>query len=97
VSWETARQDPAYGTAAWKRARAACLKRAEHRCELGLDGCQGTATEADHVLGLAADPGHTNLRAVCRSCHLKRTAEQANTSGRRRRRREPSFVPRTQW
>lgn len=95
MGWETARQDPAYGSAAWKRARLACLKRANYRCELGLEGCQGTATEADHVLGLAADPGHTALRAVCVSCHRKRTAQQGNAG--RRRRREPSFVPRTQW
>ena len=95
MGWDTARKDPAYGSAAWKRARAACLRRANWRCELGLEGCQGTATEADHVLGLAADPGHTALRAVCKSCHMKRTAQQANAASRRHS--EPSFVPRTRW
>jgi 5-methylcytosine-specific restriction protein A len=98
VPWETARKDPAYGTAAWKRARAACLRRANWRCELALPGiCAGTATEADHILGLAADPQHTALRAVCSPCHRARTAQQGNASGRRRRRREPRFMPRTQW
>lgn len=97
MGWDTYPSDPAYGTAAWKRARAACLKRAGYRCELGYEGCQGTATEADHVDGLAADPDHRHLRAVCKSCHARRTAEQGNTSGRRRRRREPRFAPRTQW
>lgn len=95
MGWDTARKDPAYGSAAWKRARAACLQRARYRCELGLDGCQGTATEADHINGLAADPQHQHLRAVCTSCHRKRTAEQANAG--RRRRGEPRFMPRTQW
>ena len=96
MPWDTARKDPAYGSAEWKRARAACLRRANHRCELGLEGCQGTATEADHVLGLAADPNHTNLRAVCTSCHRKVTAQQGNAK-RKRGRREPRFVPRTKW
>lgn len=94
--WQGARKDPAYGSAAWKRARAACLKRAGWRCELRLPGCQGTATEADHIRGLAADPGHTALRAVCRSCHGKRTAEQARAAKREQQSAAP-FVPRTRW
>ena len=82
MGWETARKDPAYGTAAWKRARLACLRRAQWRCELRLEGCQAAASEADHIYGLAQDPGRRHLRAVCKSCHRKRTAEQGH-EGRR--------------
>jgi hypothetical protein len=80
VPWETARQDPAYGRAEWKRARLACLKAARWRCQLRLDGCAGAASEADHVDGLASDPQHRNLRAVCTPCHRKVTAQQGNAA-----------------
>ena len=96
MGWQDARKDPAYGKAAWRRARAAALKRAGWRCELRLDGCRGTATEADHVLGLAADPGHTVLRAACKTCHGKRTSQQARAAKRQRQDSAP-FVPRTRW
>lgn len=96
--WKTGGRDPRYNTPAWKRARAAALKRADRRCELRLDGCQGTATEVDHVLGLDNDPGHTTLRAVCGRCHRKRTSEQGNSARRRDGTRgDPDPKPRTRW
>jgi len=89
MPWQTARKDPAYGTAEWRRARIACLQRANWRCEARLDGCQGTAAEADHILGLASDPGHTRLRAVCRSCHGKISSRQGHDA---RRSGDPEFT-----
>lgn len=94
MPWETARKDPAYGRAAWKRARLACLRRASWRCEIRLDGCQGAASQADHVDQLANDPGHQRLRAACRSCHGKVTAQQG---GGARQQGDPEPRPRTQW
>jgi 5-methylcytosine-specific restriction endonuclease McrA len=69
------RDSQRYGTA-WRRARLACLQRAQWRCEVRLDGCTGRATEVDHVNGAAADPNHQHLRAACKSCHGKVTAQQ---------------------
>jgi len=93
VPWETARQDPAYGRAEWKRARAACLKAARWRCQARLEGCQGAASEADHVDGLANDPHHRNLRAVCTSCHRKITARQGNQAQRNGTRKNTDPAP----
>lgn len=90
MPWDTARQDPAYGKAEWKRARLACLKAARWRCQLRLDGCQGAASEADHADGLANDPQHRNLRAVCTSCHRKVTAQQGNSARRGRGSGDPA-------
>lgn len=95
MPWDAAHRDPAYGTAAWKRARAECLRRARWRCSRGMEGCQGTATEANHRRGLAADPGHTDLEALCKSCHGVITAAQAHAA--RQRQNEVPFTPRTSW
>ncbi len=95
MPWQTASKDPAYGRAAWKRARLACLRRANWRCEIRLPGCQGAASQADHVDQLANDPGHRNLRAACRSCHGKVTAEQGG--GARGAAADPQPQPRTDW
>lgn len=99
MPWDTARKDPAYGTAEWKRARLACLKRARWRCQLRLEGCQGAASEADHIYGLANDPHHQHLRAVCTSCHRKRTAEQGNEArrGGTRKSSDPAPTSRIVW
>jgi hypothetical protein len=95
VGWETARKDPAYGRSEWRRARLAALRRASWRCERGLPGCAGTATEVNHRRGLAADPHHADLEAVCTPCHRQITAAQGNAATRRRD--ETPFVPRTRW
>ena len=80
MPWSTARKSPAYNTAAWRAARLACLRRAGWRCERRLPGCQGTASEANHRRGLAADPGHTDLEAICSACHRKVTAAQGHAA-----------------
>ena len=96
MSWRGYPSSPAYWTAEYKRARTACLKRAKWRCELRLDGCQGAASEVDHIYGLANDPHHQHLRAVCKSCHGKRTAEQGH-EGRRGDRADPEPSSRIVW
>lgn len=94
MTWRDEHKDPAYGKAAWKRAREACLRRAGWRCEIRTPGiCLGTASEADHVYGLRADPEHRFLQATCRPCHQAKTAKDQH----RRRHREPPAEPRTDW
>ncbi len=95
MPWETARKDPAYGTAEWKRARLRCLKAAGWRCQIRGPQCRGAASEADHILGLANDPHHTMLRAACKTCHRTATARQGNAA--KRGSADPQPVPRTAW
>ncbi|MDP8928661.1 MAG: HNH endonuclease [Actinomycetota bacterium] len=50
------------------RLSAAVIERDGRRCRLGLPGCTGVATTADHIdphgAGVAG-----NLQAACRSCN----------------------------
>lgn len=94
--WSTARQDPAYGRADWRRARLECLRRANWRCEIRLTGCQGGASQADHIYGLANDPKHEHLRAACVSCHRIVTSRQANAA-KRPDYDDPAPRPVTSW
>lgn len=95
MPWSTARKDPAYGRAAWRRARLACLRNANWRCEIRLEGiCIGAATQADHINRLANDPGHQALRAACAPCHRRVTAGQGNAA---QRRSNPAVETRTTW
>lgn len=93
--WSSAKKDPVYGTAGWRKARLACLKAAGWRCQRGLPGCQGQATEANHRRGLANDPDHTDLEAICKSCHRRVTAMQGNAASKKRT--TTPFVPRSKW
>lgn len=97
MPWSTARKSPAYSTAAWKHARLACLRRANWRCEIRLEGCQGAASQADHVDQLANDPDHKRLRAACKSCHGKVTAQQGKGARLARAPADPEPRPRTAW
>lgn len=87
-----------YG-AAWRRARLEALRRASWRCEIRLPGvCIGAASEVDHVLGAENDPKHQVLRAACKPCHAKVTAQQGNDAKRGgSAARDPKPRPRTQW
>lgn len=96
MPWESARRDPAYNTSAWRHAREACMRRANWKCELRYDGCQGAASQADHIYGLANDPKHEHLRAVCKSCHGKRTSQQGR-GARAGHETDPEPRPRTDW
>ena len=66
-----------YG-ADWKRARLACLKRCKWRCEIRLDGCQGAASQVDHIVPVSQGGHHdqANLRGACSACHARITAQQ---------------------
>jgi len=66
-----------YG-AAWRRARAECLRRAKWRCQIRLEGCQGAASQVDHITPVSEGGTHdqSNLRATCTACHAKVTAQQ---------------------
>ena len=55
-----------YGTA-YRRNRDAAMRRDNWRCQLRLDGCQGAASQCDHIVSVA-DGGSSdvsNLRAAC--------------------------------
>ena len=94
------RQDSRRYNAAYRRERLKVMQRARWRCELGLAGCTGTATECDHADQAGDDPNHQNMRAACKSCHAKVTAQQGKgyrANGRSRRRKPPPFTSRTQW
>ena len=100
MPWESARKDPAYNTAAWRRARLKAMRRANWRCEIRIAGvCIGAATQVDHVSGLDNDRNHLNLRAACAPCHAKVTAKQGNDARGRggRKPRNPAPTPRTVW
>lgn len=98
MPWETARKDPAYNTAEYKRARTACLRRANWRCEIKIPGvCTGAASQADHKDQLANDPQHRTLRAACTECHKIVTAQQAAAARTQKHRGDPQPQPRTAW
>lgn len=66
--------------------RAAILKRDKGHCQINGPGCTGRATEADHVVNVAAggaefDPD--NGQAACPTCHKAKSLAEA-TEGRRR-------------
>lgn len=97
MPWSTAEKSPLYNTSEYRRKRLACLQRASWKCELRLDGCQGAASQADHIHGLANDPDHQHLRAVCRSCHGKRTAQQGRGYRAGNGPEDPQPRSRTNW
>lgn len=83
---------PGRGGRAWRRTRAAVLRRDRHRCQLRLPGiCIGHATEVDHIVNVtslgirrcdAVDP--QDCQAVCQPCHAEKT-KQERLAGKRRR------------
>lgn len=90
-------KNPAYNTAAYRRARLECLRRARWKCEIRIEGvCTGAASQADHAAGIANDPLHKTLRAACEPCHKKVTNEQSNAS-RAAKVTDPKPQPRTAW
>jgi len=56
----------------WQKIRAAFLRQCP-QCEW----CGAEATEADHIVPLSKGGTHSfdNLRALCKSCHSKRTRQ----------------------
>lgn len=90
------RDSQRYG-ATWRKARLACLRRANWRCEIHGDQCQGAAAEVDHIIGAANDPNHRMLRAACHRCHQQVTSQQGNEARKRQGPRDPPAVQRTLW
>lgn len=72
---------PFYGTAAWKAARLACLKRARFRCAWCGDPVHGRGkARVDHIVPMRERPDlalvGSNLRALCTGCDARRHAEK---------------------
>lgn len=76
----------------WRTIRYHILIRDAYTCQLAYTGCEGLATEVDHI-NSHSDHKPLNLRAVCTHCHRIRTATQANTARRakygKKKRTEP--------
>ena len=91
------RQNKGYNTGEYRRKRDACLRNAQWRCQIRIEGvCIGAASQADHELGIANDAQHNSLRAACEPCHKHVTARQGNKS-RGNSGGDPQCQPRTQW
>lgn len=67
-------------TKARRRMRAAVLRRADGRCEIGWPGCAGTATQVDRLDGVVDYVDIDGLRAACQPCHARRTSRQGNAA-----------------
>lgn len=82
-------------TRAWRKVRAAVLKRDGHTCQLRLDGCTLAADCVHHLYGRAVtgdDPAY--LVASCRHCNL--VVGEPAASRATRIRRPPSQIRRQQ-
>ena len=72
------------------------LRRAGWKCERRIPGvCTGAASQVSHRRGIANDPGHTDLEAICVACHKVVTGQQSQAA--RTARSDPAPRPRTQW
>ena len=63
-------------SAEWRRARAAALRRDRHRCVQ----CGRVAEEVDHIRPRAMGGevyALSNLQSMCKSCHKRKTAQEA--------------------
>ena len=86
-----------YDNPEYRRNRPLAMRRDRWRCQLRLPGCVGAASQCDHITQPDQGGGHGlgNLRAVCKTCHGKRTAQQSNTGTGSRA--DPQPQPRTAW
>lgn len=66
--------------ARYRRMRQRVLERDRYQCMLRLDGCEGRATQADHIIPLSKGGKNTmaNLQASCRHCNLSKQADTSN-------------------
>ena len=58
-----------YSTPAWKKARKLMLEAAGHACQ--ACGVTGATLDVHHISPHADPLAPSNLRALCRSCHLR--------------------------
>ena len=70
----------------WDRLRLSVLRRDKFRCQIGSSGCSTVATEVDHILR-GDNHSPSNLRAVCHSCHRKKTVAEAHAAKRAKKAR----------
>ena len=56
----------------WRTRRARVLTRDAHTCRLAYDICTMHATQVDHIAP-GDDHRYSNLQAVCRPCHERKT------------------------
>lgn len=97
---ETKRKADAKYDAAYRRNRKLAMERCRWRCEIRLDGCQGTASQCDHIVPVSSGGTNdlSNLRGACSSCHAKTTAQQGGGYRRGGRRADPEPLQhRTDW
>jgi len=102
VAWQKTADDrkrdtQVYDNPEYRRNRPLAMKRDQWRCQLRLPGCAGAASQCDHIVQPGQGGGHGlgNLRAVCKPCHAKRTADQSNTGAKAAA--DPQPQPRTAW
>lgn len=73
----------------WKQRRTIVLIRDRRRCQLRYTVCTVVATQVDHIRH-GDDHAISNLQAVCRDCHLLKSASEGhNAKPTRRRPAEP--------
>ena len=73
------------GSRPWRKIRQEVLERDSYECQLRYDCCIFTATEVDHLAGIAASGMARNMAeddasaciAVCAPCHRKKTMRQS--------------------
>lgn len=66
----------------WRSIRVKVLRRDDYRCRF----CGAVATDVDHI-GSRYNHNIENLRALCSSCHKKRTGKQGWTKWHQGRKR----------
>lgn len=94
-----------YGDPQYKANRKLALKRADGRCEEITGGrpCGSRdRVQVDHVIPVSQGGTHhlDNLRALCKPCHDRKTAQEGKgyrRGGRKRREADPVLTPRTKW
>lgn len=86
-----------YDNPEYRHNRPLAMKRDQWRCQLRLAGCAGAASQCDHIIQPSQGGTHqlANLRAVCKPCHARRTAQQSNTGTKAAG--DPQPQPRTNW
>jgi len=69
----------------WKHRRRQVLERDGWQCQIRGQGCTQYATQVDHIVD-RADGGSlldlTNLRASCKTCNARKSADRTNSRAR---------------
>ncbi len=92
-----------------RHVRLAVMERDGYRCQLGLPGCLGIATEVDHIastayIGVSREQVDADgCQAVCAPCHSQKTAAEhragiaASNARRAARRKLPQREHPGEW